>query len=453
MPMARIYRKGIPFTLLLTVIGVLLFVFIRDENSSPPTASIPNGSQEPVTITFYPYYMDELGRWDLVVREFERRYPHIRVQVVPVYEKSNNPDEAMKQLDFLAATGREMDVVLLSSAQQYAKRAAIGMLEPLNRYIAGENLDVTREYKIDPSIDGTYYALPGRYYEWLTVLNAAHLEEAGLSVPTDWTWDDYLEYARRLTISKGVYRRYGTFFQMDDFYSFWLFGGPDPYLLKSDGSSNLLNPAVAESLRTRYRAEVEDRSATPYAYTLSQKIEARPHYFNQAVSMLITRSWFALETGGTALYPATFKTVFAPLPKAANGGQAGSTTAGADFLGISAKSRHKPEAYHFIRWYSTEGIAIQSSFLSSWRMPDMKMSVRSITESARHPELIDTASLIRVLDRSKPVFPFIPKPYLYDVEGVFSEEAGLYLLQHQDLQATLMNGERKAENIIRVNAQ
>ena len=40
-------------------------------------------------------------------------------------------------------------------------------------------------------------------------------------------------------------------------------------------------------------------TATPYAYTLAQKIDFRPHYFNQSVSMLITESWFAAEAGGT----------------------------------------------------------------------------------------------------------------------------------------------------------
>jgi multiple sugar transport system substrate-binding protein len=425
--------------------------YLYNQYSSKKSAALSEASASvPVTIKFHEYLTDEIGRWDKVIAAFEQKYPDIRVEVVPLIEHSFDSIEAMKQLDFLAASGKEMDVLLINSPEHYAKRAAIGLLEPLDRFITEEGFNYASEYKVDTSVDGVYYALPARYDEWLTVLNMGHLEEAELPVPHNWTWDEYWDYAKTLTIGKGVYRRYGSFLRSGHFFGLMLWNEPVGRLLKPDGSSNLDHPSVTASLLMRNQAEAVERSSTPYSYSLSQKIEPRPQYFNQAASMVITESSFALEAGGTALYPASFKTGFAPFPKNTEQSER-FVPVSADFIGISSRSKHKKEAYQFIRWYTTEGIVLQSSFIPSWRKPPIEEVVDNIIRSARHPELIDRSSLLNVLTSSKPRTLYMPRPYLLDVEEAFNEEAELYMLRQQDLETTMVKAKQRVDNIIRAN--
>ena len=45
-------------------------------------------------------------------------------------------------------------------------------------------------------VDDNYYGLPMKNITGLVMMNKSHLDEAGLEIPTEWTWDDYREYAK-----------------------------------------------------------------------------------------------------------------------------------------------------------------------------------------------------------------------------------------------------------------
>ncbi|MDF2923112.1 MAG: transporter substrate-binding protein [Paenibacillaceae bacterium] len=85
----------------------------------------------------------------------------------------------------LAASGDQMDVIMYSAAPDYAQRVGAGMLEPLDEYLKMDGLDPKAEFKIDTSVNGKYYALPGKMIEWLVLLNKDKLDQAKLPVPTD----------------------------------------------------------------------------------------------------------------------------------------------------------------------------------------------------------------------------------------------------------------------------
>ena len=47
----------------------------------------------------------------------------------------------------------------------------------------------------------------------LVLINKDMLDAAGLDVPSlDWTWDDYREYAEKLTSGSGADTKYGSYF-------------------------------------------------------------------------------------------------------------------------------------------------------------------------------------------------------------------------------------------------
>ena len=56
-------------------------------------------------------------------------------------------------------------------------------------------------------VDDKYYGLPMKNITGLVMMNKGHLDEAGLEIPTEWTWDEYRDYAKTMTTDE----HYGSY--------------------------------------------------------------------------------------------------------------------------------------------------------------------------------------------------------------------------------------------------
>ena len=108
------------------------------------------------------------------------------------------------------------------------------------------------------------------------------------------------------------------------------------------------------SLELRYQLEQEDQSSVPYFEVFSQKLDYRQQIFSQEVSMVPTSSFMIAEWGQ---FTPDFEIAWAPWPQNEKGTNF-SPMAG-DLISVSETSNHKQEAYDFMRWMTTEGIADQ----------------------------------------------------------------------------------------------
>lgn len=203
---------------------------------------------------------------------------------------------------------------------------------------------------------------------------------------------------------------------------------------------------MRKSLELRLQGEAEG-SATPYSEVVSQKLNYRPQYFNQDTSMLVTGSFLIPETGGTDTIPASFKTVFAPLPKL-NAEDPISANVSGDVLSLYSKSKHKDEAYTFIRWFSTEGIVLQGKNIPSWKKADLNDVVDRIIAGSKNPEMIDKESLLYVLENTKATTTATAVPYHAELEKVLLEEFDKMMLSGQSIDATIQNAQTKIQKII-----
>ncbi|MGO4500974.1 ABC transporter substrate-binding protein [Paenibacillus sp. 2RAB27] len=435
----------------ISIIAGLLSGCANSPNVKNP--EITDKKAEKVTLKFHFWYNEDQDNWKTVYKEFEKKYPNIKIEAVTAGD--NNGTEYLKKLDLAAASGDQIDVMMFSQAQHYSQRAAINMLEPLNSYIAKDGYKVSDEYYIDPTIGDKTYALPAKKTSFLVMLNKNHLDEAGLPVPKDWTWDEFLAYSKKLTKGEGANKRYGTYFhtfsiyyqlaqinQMDNF-----------FLYKADGKTlNLDNPLIEKSLDIRKQAEVVDRSATPYSETISQKLSYRPQYFNQKASMILTGDFMIPEAGGTDKVPANFTTVFAPYPKV-NKNDPTSTISGGDLMAVYSKSKHKEEAYQFIRWYTTEGIQLQSKYIPSWKKADVNRIIDAQIASSKAPDKVDKESLLYVMKNSIPQKFNVPMPYSDEVDKAYIKEVEKFLLGDADENTALNNASQKVREIIKNNSQ
>ncbi|MEK8129814.1 sugar ABC transporter substrate-binding protein [Paenibacillus filicis] len=420
----------------------------------------PTGSKGPVTIRFFTHGTESLYNWSQTLPAFEKKYPDIKIELVQLSEKGETL-EANRKLDLAASSGEAMDVLMLSDPAGFAQRVAIGMAAPMDEFIAKEGLKVNEEYKVDTKFKGKYYALPTKLNPWYVVLNKDHLDQAGLPVPKDWTWDEFMDYAKKLTKGEGPSKRYGAFFHgptdggFMEFLKLELGNQPkNMEYLKADGTSNMDSPLFRKTLEIFMKMEKEDKSLTPYADRISQKLAYRPAFFNQNASMVLMGSWFTAELGGTDQFPLNFNVAVAPYPKNAPGDPSGYAPFITDYMAIAASSKYKEEAYKFIRWYTTEGQIVQGKQIPAWskvKSDEMDKIIDLILSKTKSPEKVDKDSIKKVVASFKSGEQVPPVTYQAEINKAIQEEFEKLVFGKQDIDATVKNSQDRVQKLIDTN--
>lgn len=411
-------------------------------------------------LRFYTHGTEGNYNWKKTIAAYEEKHPGFKVNVITLSEKGDT-QEALKKLDLAAASGEEMDVLMFSDPASYAQRVALGMVAPIDDYIAKDGFKVSEDYKVDTKLDGKYYALPGKFNPWYVLLNKTMLDEAGLPVPKDWTWDEFMDYAKKLSKGEGGSRVYGTYFHGPqnggwlDYVKLAMSNQPDnTEFIKADGSSNMDSPLFRKSLELRVKMEKEDKSSTPYTDMLSQKLNYRTQFFNQKAAMIVIGSWMNTEIAGTDQVPLNFNVAVAPFPKNNASDPSGYATVGTDYLSVAASSKHKEEAYKFIRWLTTEGQLVQGKNVPSWnkvKQEDIGGIIDTILSTQKSPDKVDKASLITVLTNSKSSAIVPPVSYQAEVYKAVNEEFEKLILGKQDIDATVKASKDRVSSIIAAN--
>ncbi|MFV2048146.1 extracellular solute-binding protein [Metabacillus litoralis] len=412
-----------------------------------------NATEEAVTIKFHTHGNEASYNWEKTITAFEEEYPNIDVDLVILSEKGDT-QEATQKLDLAAASGEQLDVLMFSDPASYAQRVALGMVAPIDEFIEEDGYTLSEEYKVDTKIDDSYYALPGKFNPWYVLMNKNHLDEAGLEVPTDWTWDEYMEYAKKLTTDD----HYGTYFHGPqgggwmEFMKLALASEEDnTEFVKADGTSNFDSPLFKKTLEMRAQMELEDKSSVPYTDIISQKLHYRNQFFGQDASTILIGSWMNTELGGTDQFPLDFNVAVAPYPKNEAGDEGGYTPVTTDFMSVAANSEHKKEAYTFIRWYTTEGQLVQGKNVPSWNgVSDDELGsiIDGILAGTATPEKVDRDSLVNVLKNAKSSKIIPPVAYQAELYKVVNEEYEKLILGEQDIDATLKATQERAQEII-----
>lgn len=433
------------------------------ENGAEPNGQAAGEKAEgndKVNLRLYTYGTEEAYNWNKTLQAYEEKNPGVKIELVQLSEKGDT-QEAMKKLDLEAASSARMDILMFSDAAGYAQRVALGMAEPLDDYIAKDGFKVEEDYKVDTHLGDKVYALPGKFNPWYVILNKDHLEEAGLAVPTDWTWDDFADYAKKLTKGEGAQKRYGTYFHGPqgggwmEFLKLKMENQPqNSEFLKADGTSNLDDPNFKATLELRVKMEKEDQSSVPYTDMISQKLAYRTQFFNQSASMLLIGSWMNTELGGTEKVPLNFNVTVAPFPKNNPGDEKGLTPVTTDYVAVAAKSKHKEEAYQFVRWYTTEGQIVQGKNIPAWSKvtnDQVANIIDTILSGTKSPEKVDKKALVDTLIASKASAIIPPATYQSEVYKAINEEYEKLILGKQDIDATVKSAQERVQKIIDSN--
>jgi multiple sugar transport system substrate-binding protein len=145
-----------------------------------------------------------------MVSTFEAKYPKIKLNIT-----KTDFTTYYQKLATNIAGGTVPDVFMMSGAYFY-QAAHLSALYQLDKYMSQDGIKLSDYYTEssgeDELFQGHTYGIPGEIDVLALAYNKDMFDEKGVSYPTaDWTWDDMLAAAEKLTYSKGGKAYYGLY--------------------------------------------------------------------------------------------------------------------------------------------------------------------------------------------------------------------------------------------------
>ncbi|WP_314591688.1 extracellular solute-binding protein [Paenibacillus terrigena] len=431
-------------------------------NESAPQSDTPKTetqtestkSDEQVTLKYYNWDNETMSATtSSLIQQFEAENPNIKVESVALVP--GNSTETMKKLDIMISSGDQVDLMLFPSVEETMARASQGVLAPLDDFYAKDSLNPDDEYYVNPKFKGKSYAAMYQRSLWVVLLNKDMLDAAGLPVPTmGWTWDDYRDYAKKLTKGEGNDKVFGTYFHgWGDYADPILFNERKNPFQKEDLTPQFDDPSVKYFFEMRRAMEKDDKSVKPYADVIGAKLAYRTEFFNEKAAILTTGSWMVADTANTEQYPHKFKTAFAPVPRSSKDAEEGLTSIGGQYISVSENSKYKDAAYKFLRFVTTNTSDAKKE-LSGWKKADDKKIIEGTI--AANPDLFDKGSLFNALFDPKiksPGASEVAVAYGSQLKKVLEDGFSQFILDNTTAEDAMKTMMEQANKIIKDNTK
>lgn len=402
----------------------------------------PKAPAEPVELKILTYngVKDNDGTYMLEKQIAAYTAENPNVTITFDMQSENNSVDFLKKLDLMQLSGETADIILIASYRDMADRAAQDFFAPLDECMTDEGIVYEDVYSYPSEINGQHYAIPYNAGIYHVLINKTMMEEAGLTVPpADWTWDDYREYAQKMTKGEGAEKIYGSYMHTwTEYRREGLFNSKmdNPYV-KEDGSSNLDDPDLKDWLQFIYDMENEDKCQVPYSDAIATNMAYRDVFFQGKAAMVLTGSWIYDDINNTEKFPHDFETVFATFPRWKDG-PAERTQGSASYYAVGKNCKNVPEAYKFLRWMSTRGAEVVNDFPTELGA-DFTSTITA--KIAGHEDLYDVDSLMNIWgSKNMEANAVYSEPELFKVvDDIFNVETGKFMIGGQDLETTLKN--------------
>ncbi|MDF2595927.1 MAG: hypothetical protein K0R69_2268 [Clostridia bacterium] len=288
-----------------------------------------------------------------IVTEWNEKHPDTPVE----YVRYVNDDTGNTKLDTALLSGEQIDVFFTYSADLLKKRVDSKMVEDLSNLNAEEFINSQIYGGVEGILkpnDGLY-AIPTAREPIGLMINKDMLDEKGITIPEDWTMDQFVEIAAQLTGEKDGKKVYGTCTYYDGLplgLPQTLLGGN--YLYKADGTSNF-DDAIFRT-NTKLKEMMDNGSAIPYEEVFSRKLErfSHPAFLNEEIAMMPFASWM-LRYVNDPEFPHDFITTFAPIPRVDENTENPYQSILNNYVSINSNSQNKEKAWEFVQFWATEG--------------------------------------------------------------------------------------------------
>ncbi|MFD0681331.1 MULTISPECIES: ABC transporter substrate-binding protein [unclassified Paenibacillus] len=435
-------RKGIP---LAALAALLAFSGCSGSGSEKASSSsdAAGTKKAPVKLTIWGGVPEESGPKD-VVANWNKANPELQVE----YIRYVNDDSGNTKLDTALISKTDAPDIFISYGETYYnRRMNAGMAAPLDDLIAKNGFKVDEiigSSNIIKSNNTTFY-LPAMKQLSMVMINQTALTSTGEKLPDQWTWDDYVKLAGKLT--KGEAK--GSFIQAPGEIlpkiTLTLAKPKDSYY-NDKGSSNFDSPSLQKGLELQKQL-YDKGNMVSWAETVSGKLATHSELFTGKANMILGGTHLIRYVKDTKNFPRDFKVAFASNPQLESGGKV--NIAGFnDLMSINSKSTHKEEAMKFIAWYLSEG---NTAMIAGGRIPtnkkaDMDKVVELFVGDAA--ALMDVESLKKIL-KTEYVFPAQVQSTAYaELTKILTEESEKYFMNVQPIDKTMQTIKTRADQAI-----
>ena len=373
-----------------------------------------------------------------VISAFEKKFPDIKIEY-----QIGTADKILIQM----AGGTAPDVFFWATALDLSKLAEKNVIAELDSLI--EN-DKDKDFRLSDyfpvsikacKVGNRMFGFPTHLDVMTLFYNKSLFDEYKVEYPNDkWTWSDYLNAAKKLTKDLdndgnidiyGIYRENGELFLR--------FAQEGIMFYDANLTGCMFNKPETVNILQFYK-DLEKKDKVSASFN-TRDINATQYFFSGKIAMFIHGTWYLPEL----MKIKNFKWDVAPLP--ANPGQKRGYIYGAGMHCISSESKHKKEAWEFIKFYS--GIEGRRA-----RRTAMKM-IPALREATKFPEFLNPPP--KNIDV---ILKAIEGDNAY-LEGIFSVKDELMgkaywigmenflVLENQTAEQTVKNIAREAEKILR----
>jgi len=217
--------------------------------TEPTAAPKPAAADAPVelTLTMWGSQLD-VDTYTKRAELVHKKYPNITIKVIHV------PTDYAQKVQTMIAGGTAPDI--MEFAEDVHVYSAKGQIIPLDEYVKKYDVDVKSRFApamIDWfTYQGKLYAMPDRAGAMIVYYNKAMFDKAGVKYPSNgWTWQDFLDAAKKLTIrdASGKVTQYG--FANISWWPYWMSmvyqnGGR---MLDANGKPVMNSPQNIEAIR------------------------------------------------------------------------------------------------------------------------------------------------------------------------------------------------------------
>lgn len=359
------------------------------------------GGNDVVTLRFWGGVPAESGP-QASVDLFNELYKDKGIQVE--YERFVNDDTGNLKLETNLLSGDGVDIYVTYTPNVMAKRAEGNMALDLTPLIERDGFDLVKyggSLMESYYINGIPYSVPTKLDQYGIVINKDMFDEAGIPIPTEWTFDEFREIAKKLTHGEGQDKVYGMFWnsQQDltyifDYFCVQTLGGD--VLYKNEKESNFTDPVIVSAVELVNNMMNVDKSSPTHADSVTQKL-SQEGVFLAGKSAMTIGPWMVRSIKDTDNYPHDFVTAFAPYPVISEDQRNWTQGGYGDMLCINPKSEHIDEAWEFVKWYATEGMlpVVKGGRVPCFNTYDPAEVAAAFLEGGE--ELLDSATTEKVL--------------------------------------------------------
>lgn len=312
-------KKTVAFLMCLSAAGLLAGCGAKteattaaaDTTGAASTETKAEAKGDPVVINYYD--------WDIPDQKFIDDFNAANPDIQVVAHSIPANGERLTKLDILAMSGGDMD-------KSFGKYAIWGQY------------------------DGKYYGIPFRATQSVVYYNKDMFDKAGVEYPKDdWTLDEYIETARKMAEwgkDQGIYGTYTHTYANE-----WAtIAAQKGQWYTEDGKCNIKDPAWQKALETRKMLD-DEGIQMPYGQIVAAKAAINSSFLGGKEAMVTAGSWLVRDMKNKEKFPFDFQVGVAYMPRFDESVEGLRSNYSCSVLGIPENSKHKEEAWRFIRYY------------------------------------------------------------------------------------------------------